>query len=199
MLGADSTTGFLSTCAYMSSWKQANCSFFNPNIKQIIYPNIKFDKITKQCKGIKPIDSNMNTTEIYKSLNLFQEIHIRKSQSSCLTQKKWANLSGWEAKLKGRIITPTLSTQHRRLMNHKILLKNKERSKRKEKLQHWKASPVLNNNNNNNNKNRTNRQKGKKNNRSQAKHGKMLHWQNSNLIMDSIRKKKKQNCSPNRF
>lgn len=90
----------------------------------------------------------MNTTEIYKSLNLFQEIDMRKSQSFCLTQKKWANLSGWEAKLKGRIITPTLSTQHRRLMNHKILLKNKERSKRKEKLQHWKASPVLNNNNN---------------------------------------------------
>jgi hypothetical protein len=47
MLGADSTTGFLLACAYMSSWKQANCSFFNPNIKQIIYPNIKFDKITK--------------------------------------------------------------------------------------------------------------------------------------------------------
>lgn len=74
----------------------------------------------------------MNTMEIYKSLNLFQEIHMRKSQSFCLTQKKWANLSGWEAKLKGRIITSTLATQHRRLVNHKILFK-KQRALQKER------------------------------------------------------------------
>jgi hypothetical protein len=79
----------------------------------------------------------MNAAEIYKSLILFQEIHMRKSQSFFLTRKKRVNVSGCGAKLKGRIIIAHSSyTTQETHEPQKVLLKNKERSKRKEKLQH---------------------------------------------------------------